>query len=235
MITYRCKQGGPQWHALRLGRATASVFDKIVTPAKGEPSKQADGLAYKLAAERILGYSLDGITTAAMEAGREGEPRARAWYQMANECEVEEVGVCFTDDGKAGASPDVLVGNDGLVEIKCPTPAVHVGYLMDDWGTFNDYRCQCLGQLWVCEREWLDTVSYCPPFIVATRRIYRDEPFIQKLSAAVLQFADKVDEVEQKLLAMGNVPMERESQSGDSRFDLTDADVEAILASKGMA
>lgn len=223
MITHRCKQGSPQWHALRLGRPTASLFSKIITPAKGELSKQADPLAYELAAERILGYSRDDVSTKAMQTGRENEPLARAWYEMAHECEVEQVGICFTDDGRVGASPDGIVGA-GLLEIKCPTPPVHVGYLLGNFGVEGDYKCQVQGQLWVCEREWLDTVSYCPPFVVAERCVYRDEEFIAKLSNAVREFADKVDDFERRLIAMGCEPLKRDEvqPERDSTLHMTD-------------
>lgn len=204
MIVHRCKQGSDLWRELRTGKPTASVFDQIVTPT-GKLSASSRGLLHRLAAERILGYPLESPTTKAMEAGREGEPKARAWYELAYDCEVEQVGVCFTDDGRIGASPDGLIGPNGSIEIKCPEPQTHVGYMLSGNGAYEQYKCQVQGQLWVCEREWLDTVSFCLPFASIVTRQPRDEEFIAKLSAAVREFADRLDEAVDRLLSMGCV------------------------------
>lgn len=229
MIVHECPQGSPQWHELRRGKPTASVFKDIVTPAKGELSKTSTKLAHKLLAERFLGYPLESFSSAAMQAGREGEPLARAWYEFAKDCEVREVGICFTDDGRIGASPDGIVGR-GLIEIKCPNADTHVGYMLAADGIAGDYKPQIHGQLWVCEAEWLDSVSYCPPFPPRLVRIQRDEKYIATLSAAVDQFADQLDEMEAKLRGMGCMEIVAEvREERDPVLGMTDEEAENLV------
>jgi hypothetical protein len=233
MIVHECKQGSPEWHQLRLGRPTASVFSQIVTPINGDLSKSSIKLAHKLLAERFLGYPLDSFTSAAMEAGREGEPKARAWYEFRHDCEVREVGICFTDDGRIGASPDGIVG-PGLIEIKCPNPDTHIGYMLNEAGIGAEYRTQIQGQLWICEAEWLDSLSYCPPFPPRLKRIERDEEFITSMSSAVRQFADQLDELEAKLRGLGCLQMVQEMEhetmhERDETLGMTDAEAQEFL------
>lgn len=224
MILHTCEQGSHEWNMLRCGRPTASVFDKIVTPAKAELSKSSRELRCKLAAERILGYPIEGITTAAMEAGREGEPKAAAWYEFDRGIQTQVVGICFTDDGRIGASPDRLVGDEGLLEIKCPTAPVHVSYLLDPGtGVAKDYKPQIQGQLWITGRAWLDSLSFCPPFPSVIWRVERDEEYIERLATAVTQFADELDATVARLVELGaeiaepEVPMSREESFAAAR------------------
>lgn len=236
MIVHDVVQGSPEWQQLRAGRPTASNFHKIVTPAKCELSKQADGYMAHLLAERILGYPLDTISTAAMETGREREPEAAACYEFQRGVETIKIGICFTDDGRIGASPDRFVGEDGLLEIKCPNPGTHVSYLLAGASVSADYKPQVQGQLWITGRQYIDCMSFCHRFPEAVFRIERDDSYIAKLSNAVTQFADELDATLERLLALGcRLPEPREAEEYDGRFDVTDADVEAILAGKGLA
>lgn len=236
MKIHHCKQGGDQWHALRTGIPTASIFNKLMTPKTHEMSAQRYPLMYRLAAERILGVSLDReFSSAAMEAGREFEPKARAWYEMAHDCEVEQVGICISDCGRYGASPDGLVGDTGLIELKCPEAQTHVGYLLGDLGAYADYSLQIQGQLWVAERDWCDSVSYCSPFPCAMHRHHADLGLIAKLSAAVLQFCDELDACVERLKALGAVEQQAEQwkdeQGRDAALGMTDAEAEQFAAS----
>lgn len=198
MIRYDCKQGSTEWNRLRAGIPTASDFDKIITP-EGKISRQRDGYLRQLIAER-LGVSFDSISTAAMDAGRMMEPDAVRWYEFTREVTTEVVGFCTLENGIAGASPDRFVGEDGLLEIKCPLPKTHIGYLLDPKhaGAYPDYKVQVQGQLWVTGRKWCDVVSYSldlPPLCV---RVERDEIFIGLLELQVrLLAADVLNGTEQ--------------------------------------
>lgn len=204
MIRYDCKQGGDEWNELRRGRPTASNFEKILTPT-GKLSKQADDLVYLLAAERLLEISYHSVCTGAMDYGREMEPEAANWYAFERDVELELVGICFTDDGRIGASPDRIISGGGLLEIKAPAnPGIHLRYFCEE-GIVADYKPQIQGQLYVCEADWLDTVSYYPRLPKSLKRIHRDEEYIAKLAAALDEFCDRLDACEQKLRALGVV------------------------------
>src|SRR6476659_7528724 len=155
-------QRSPEWHALRLGKPTASEFHKIITPKTGKLSAQARKFACRLIAERLLNEPLDllgGIE--AIERGKAMEPDAVAQYEFAEEVETQPVGFVTTDDGLVGASPDrLIVGASAGLEIKCPLLPTHIGYWLD--GPGDGYRPQVQGQLWVAEFEWLDFYSYYP-------------------------------------------------------------------------
>ena len=201
MIRHDCKQGGDEWNMLRCGIPTASVFERIVTP-KGALSKQSEDLMHKLVAERILGYPLESVCTAAMEAGRIREPEAAQWYAFERDVDLELVGICLVDSGRYGASPDRMVSGGGLLEIKCPEPKSHCRYLLNS-GIGSDYWPQIQGQLLCCEADWLDSVSYCPPFPASLVRVERDEEYIRKLRDALEEFCDRLDAAEARIRSMG--------------------------------
>lgn len=191
MIRVECEQGSPEWLMARLGIPTASQFDRLITPG-GKPSKSADGYMHQLLAEQLLGVPMDDASSGFMERGNILEKRAVAFYELQKECDTEAVGFVTRDDGRAGASPDRFVGKDGLLEIKVPNAANHVGYLLDKEGI--GYRVQVQGQLWIAEREWSDTLSFHPELPPALVRQTRDEAFIKLLAAAVEQFLNAMDE-----------------------------------------
>jgi len=190
-----CIQGTPEWFAARLGVPSASNFDKIVT-TKGEPSKQAQEYMYKLAGEYVSGSQEDTYQNAAMLRGTELEDEARAYYQMLNDVMVQQVGFCIADG--FGCSPDGLVGEHGLVEIKCPSVAVHVEYILN--GKLpTAYFQQVQGQLLVTGREWCDFISYYPllrPFII---RVGRDSDFIDTLAKELKSFCKQLNETSERI------------------------------------
>jgi hypothetical protein len=185
------QQGSAEWYAARLGIPTSSNFDKIITPAKGDFSKSARGYAMYLVAETMLGQTLESLDHIEWIArGKELEPQAARVYQALNDlddADMRAVGFVTTDDGMVGASPDRLVLDGGL-EIKCPAPHTHIGYLLD--GPNDAYRPQVQGQLYVAELEWVDFFSWHPAMPPARVRFYRDEPYIQKLQSALVEFTD---------------------------------------------
>lgn len=200
MITYDFPQGSPEWQAIRLGLPTASNFDKIITEKKMQLSASCDGYAHKLLAELVLGVPLDNASSGFMERGSAEELKAREWYEMQRNVDVEQVGFLMRDDHRAGASPDGLVGTDGLIEIKVPSAHIHMGYLLDaDIG----YKAQVQGLLWISERGWLDTISYHPSMPKGLTRQVRDEVFIKALERTVLQFAEYLEELKARLISRG--------------------------------
>lgn len=194
-----CVQGSEQWHAARLGIPTASAFGKVVTPA-GAPSKSAEGYLHQLVAERLLGHPIDGGETQWMERGKVTEHEARAFYALMRDANPMTVGFVTTDEGIAGCSPDFFVGEDGGGELKCPSAAVHVGYLLDVEP--RKYWPQIQGALWITGRQWWDFCSYCPGLPPALTRYERDEDYIAALGRAVTTFAEHVDAAHRKLAAL---------------------------------
>jgi hypothetical protein len=188
-------QRSPEWHALRLGKPTASEFHKIITPKTGKLSAQARKFACRLIAERLLNEPLDlldGIE--AIERGKGMEPDAVAQYEFAEEIETQPVGFVTTDDGLVGASPDrMIVGAPAGLEVKCPLLPTHIGYWLD--GPGDEYRPQVQGQLWVAEFEWLDFYSYHPQMEPVRLRTQRDDAYIKLIEQALRDFNDMLHDM----------------------------------------
>ncbi len=179
-------QGSLEWLQLRCGIPTASRFDSIITPATRKFSKAADAYAIELITERITGHPIDFDRTDWMGRGSDMEAEARKWYAFNREVEVEEVTFCYTDDKQAGCSPDGLVGDDGLLETKCPSAKVHIGHLLGKTNPASVTQVQ--GQLWVTGREWVDVVSYCPGLPPVLLRYQRWPEFLSDLDACMGKF-----------------------------------------------
>ncbi|RYG93460.1 MAG: exonuclease [Alphaproteobacteria bacterium] len=144
----------------------------------------------RLAGEILTGEpDPDSFSTAHMERGKEMEAEARAWYAMTY-APVEQVG--FIRLGRAGASPDSLVGDAGGLEIKTAMPTVHLPRLRK--GELpNEHRAQVQGNLWISGRQWWDFMSYWPGLPPLVIRVPRDEAYIAKLAAAVDAFNEELD------------------------------------------
>lgn len=184
-------QLSPAWYAAKLGIPSTSNFDRIITPGTGKLSKSADKYAAELIAELFCldhGAMTETPMNAAMRHGVSCEPEARAWYAMERNCEVTIVGGCTTEDGRFWASTDGLVGEDGVLELKCPKGATHAGYLFDGGKLPDEYKPQVHGELLVTGRQWVDFVSYVagmPRQILV--RVERDE-YTVKLAKALDEF-----------------------------------------------
>lgn len=207
MIRVDCIQGTPDWLYARLGVVTASNAHRIITPKTLKLSSQASGYAHELLAESALGHPIDNASSGFMERGNILEMKARQWYELQRDCEVEEVGFIMRDDRRAGCSPDGLVGANGGVEIKCPSAAVHIATLLGE--ADEKHRCQVQMSMWVTEREYWDRVSYNPDLPSALIRFNRDEKFIAALSDAVDQFLEYLLESKLKLQKLGLFQGER--------------------------
>jgi len=191
------EQNTQAWFEARLGIPTASNFDKIVT-MKGEPSKQAEKYLYRLAAERVSRQIENGYTNAFMERGHELEAEARKFYHLITTNEVKQTGLCLSDDGRYGCSPDGLVGDEGGLEIKCPIGSTQVAYLLSN-DLPSEYYQQVQGTLLVTGRKWWDFVSYYPGLKPLIIRVTPDEAFQNKLKFELDSFCAKLDEVSQKI------------------------------------
>lgn len=201
MKLHFCMQGSDEWLRLRQGLPTASEFFRILTPG-GKLSDQARPYAIKLITETLLNRSLETLHGLEwIERGKDMEPQAAASYEFREEVETTRIGFITTDDGRISASPDRLVGGDGLLEIKCPAPHTHLGYLLD--GPGNKYRPQVQGQLYVAEREWVHFWSYSPEMPGVLIPTHRDEPYIRLLHAALDEFLDMRDGLLERARASG--------------------------------
>ena len=196
-------QGSEEWLQARCGRVTASrVADIIAKTKTGYGASRANYMA-ELIAERLTGEPTRGFTNAAMEWGTANESGARWAYEFLHDVTVEEVGfIPHPQIATAGASPDGLVGTDGLVEIKAPNTATHIDTLLS--GTIpGKYVTQMLWQMACTDRQWCDFVSYDPRLPASMRvfvkRLHRDEDQIKTLEAEVIKF---LYELEEKLTAL---------------------------------
>lgn len=190
---FHCPQGSPEWHACRLGIPTASEFHSVL--AKGEGKVRRKYLM-RLLGERLSGRVADGFSNAHTERGHEQEPDARNWYAFHHDVEPVQVG--FIRNGDKGCSPDSLVGDDGLLEIKSKLAHLHCEVLLADKCP-TDHYAQVQGQIWVAEREWCDFVSWCPGLPPFVKRVPRDEKYIAELDKAVRAFLDELNELHEQI------------------------------------
>ena len=215
-------QGSHEWATARLGIPTASRFDSILTAKTRKPSSSSEKYMSELIAERLLGHSVTDVSSAFMARGSELEKRAVAAYEFEHDCETREAGLFLSDDDAYGASPDRLVGEDGLLEIKCPSAIVHVMALR---GLQDEaHTSQCQGQMLVTGRKWVDLVFYNPSLPRAEVRIERDESYIMDLRGALLSFCDRLDSEAERIFAM----MAESRREGDT--ERTDAPANGVNA-----
>lgn len=183
------EQRSEAWFNARLGIPTASEMDRIITPG-GKPSKQAEAYMNRLLAEWVLGTPIvSDYESDYMAHGREYEGAAAKAFEFQTGLKTTEIGFVTTDDGMAGASPDRLVEDNGTLELKCPAPQTHIGYMLST-SVAEDYKVQNQAQMWICEREKSWVSSYHPRLTPVILEIPRDDEFIAKLSAVVRAFVD---------------------------------------------
>lgn len=192
MKTHDIEQGTDAWHQLRSSIPTASQFDKLLT-SKGEKSKQIEGVINEKVANVIAGETLETWQgNQWTERGHELEPLAAEHYEFIYpERNVQEVGFVTDDDETCGCSPDRLVDDNGLLEIKCPKPDTHVSYLLSGKCPAK-YYLQVQGQLMITGREWCDFMSYHPKLPELIVRVERDEKIITALRERIKYFNDEV-------------------------------------------
>jgi len=190
MHVIECDQGTPDWHAARAGIPTASMFGTVMASGKGgADSKTRTTYMHKLAGEIITGEPMESFSNAHMERGKEMEAEARDLYAFQQVVEPVQVG--FIRSGQKGCSPDSLIADAGMCEVKTKLPHLQIEVLLR--GELPpEHRAQCQGNLWVAEREWIDFVSYWPKMPLFVKRVYRDEPYIAGLASAVDTFNDEL-------------------------------------------
>jgi len=191
------EQGTPEWHQLRLGKVTASRVADILARTKTGPSASRQNYLIELALQRTTGIIQESYTNAAMEWGTQTEPQARVSYEVNTNNFVDQV--AFIDHPSIawfGCSPDGLVSDRGLVEIKCRNSAGH-------WETIKlneipkKYWIQMQAQLTCTGREWNDYVSFDPRMPERSqlyiKRVFRDEEFIKEMEFEVKNFLAEVE------------------------------------------
>lgn len=186
-----CKQGSDAWLRARAGIPTASGFDRIITTT-GRPSSSSLGYMAELLAEWYAGEPSATFQSEWMSRGSGLEHRARAYYELTTGMEIATCGLCLSDDGRYGASPDGLVGVDGVVEIKCYGETKHIVNVIGG-DTTKDHFAQVQGQLLVTGRQWADLLFYHPFLPSKVFRFTRDEDFISKLGDLLNVFCDKLE------------------------------------------
>lgn len=236
MIVHDVEPLSEAWHRARLGIPTTSELKRIVTPG-GKLSAQSADYMHRLLAEWILDRPLDEdqIETKWMERGRNLEDEAVRSYEFETERKTETVGFITSDDGMIGCSPDRLIGSVGLLEIKCPAPQTHVGYMLTRT-VDKDYWPQIMGQLLIGEREWVDIQSYYPGFPTVIIRVERDEKYIALLDEALRGFVERLIAARAELESRYGPFIRKVAQpaveDGLAALGITDADVEGIIREK---
>lgn len=201
------QQRSDEWFAARCGKATASRFADVMATVKTGESADRRNYRAQLVCERLTGKPAETFTNRSMQIGTEREPDARVMYEATTgEC-VNEADFVLIEGLRAGASPDGLIGDDGLIEIKCPNPATHIDYLrLPDGECPRAYFWQVQGQMLATGRQWCDFVSYHPEFPgelqIVVRRVQRDKSALAKLVMGLGKFLEEVDAEEAELRAM---------------------------------
>jgi len=202
-------QGTEEWFTIRIGKVTASRVADVIAKTKTGYSASRDNYMAQLVCERLTGQKGESFTNAAMQHGTETEPLARAAYEALKDVLVDEVGfVPHPSIIMAGASPDGMVGDDGLIEIKCPNTATHIDTLLSQtvpgkYNTQMQFQMACTG------RQWCDFVSFdnrLPEELqLFVTRVPRDEVFIRLIEAEIVQFLAELDDKINKLMKVKNV------------------------------
>lgn len=202
------EQGSAAWLEARKGLPTASLFGDIISAGRGgAPSKTRRTYMMKLAAEIITGQPNEGFSTAHTERGHLLEAEARDYYAMLNDVDPQQVGLII--NGKAGYSPDSLIGDRGALEIKSKLPWMVVEAIIND-EFLEEHKPQCQGGLWVAKREWIDLLVYWPGVTPFIKRAERDEVYIVKLERAVTEFNEELADMVAKVKAYGR-PVQSEA------------------------
>lgn len=194
------EQGSEAWLAARKGCITGSRFKDCRDKLKGGgPSKACLAYAMDTARERIGGSAPAKFQNAAMRTGTEQEPLARLAYERRTGNLVEEVGFFTTEDGLFGLSPDGLIDDDGVLEIKTMVSSDTLFTAVAD-GDLSAYMDQCLGYLWLLGRQWVDLVLWAPDLdLMVIHRIHRDEDAIEALESDLVAFSRTVKQYETTL------------------------------------
>lgn len=201
------EQGTDGWRLDRAGKATASkanCIDAKDRSGKGEGTTRRN-YRVQLVTERLTGAPVESdYVSKDMAWGTEQEPYARMAYEAVTGEDVKRVNFCYLPDLPAGGSPDSLIGDEGLLEIKCPATATHIDYLQAN-RLPPEYVAQVTHNLWITGLKWVDFVSFdprLPEYLQLFKvRVLRAELNIAGHEAATLKFLEEVDALEKTLRA----------------------------------
>ena len=204
-IYHDVAQYSEAYDRLKLGVPTSSNFHKIITP-QGKPSKQWREYACVLIAERLLQQKIEFYNSPAMERGVIVEAEAADWYEFDQDVITQRIGFITDDDHTMGCSPDRLIGEDGLLEIKAPLPHTQIEYWIS--GKVHErFWPQLQGQLYITQRSWVDIVCWHDVLPKLVMRVEPDEKFIKALDHELQIFNCFVEGVVDKIRARHQLPM----------------------------
>jgi len=191
------EQGSPEWFAQRLGKVTASRVADVIAKTKTGYSTSRDNYMAQLVCERMTNTVAESFTNSAMQHGVDTEPLARAAYEAHADVLVDEVAmITHPTIEAAGASPDGYVGDEGLLEVKCPNSATHIDTLLTQVVP-GKYITQMQWQMACTGRKWCDFVSFDPRLPIElqlfVKRVNRDDDFIANLEKEVVLFLTELD------------------------------------------
>lgn len=198
-------QGSPEWFAQRCGKVTASRIADVIAKTKTGYSASRQNYMAELAIERLTGVKAEGYTNDAMKWGVEHEADARSMYEFMSGNSVEQCGFIDHETLTSGASPDGLVGDDGLLEIKCPNSATHIEYLLSG-EVPSKYKPQMTWQMICAKRKWCDFVSFDPRMPgnlqYFCKRYEFDSGYAAEIVSEVTAFLKDLDALVEKLRAL---------------------------------
>jgi putative phage-type endonuclease len=190
-------QGSEAWFQARLGKATGSRIADIIAKTKTGYATSRENYMAQLVCERMTQKVAESYSNSAMAWGTETEPLARAAYEVKTGLTVDQVG--FVDHptiSMTGASPDGLVGESGMIEIKCPNTATNIDTLLSN-KVPTKYLTQMTWQMCCTGRHWTDFVSYDPRLPenlqLFIKRVEYDPKYASELEQEVIRFLDEVD------------------------------------------
>jgi putative phage-type endonuclease len=197
------EQRSTEWFTARLGKVTASRVADVIAKTKTGYSTSRENYMAQLVCERMTGTQGESYSNAAMQWGTDQEPLARAAYEAIKDVLVDEVGfITHPTINAAGASPDGLVGDDGLIEIKCPNTATHIDTLLSD-KVPSKYNTQMQWQMACTGRKWCDFVSFDPRMPeglqIFIQRVDFDEQYVKMLEAEITEFLGELETKIEKL------------------------------------
>lgn len=195
-----CEQGTEEWFRARMGIPTASEFGTVLSPKAGKDGKTRQTYMRKLAGEILTGEPMERFSNGYTDRGHALEDEARQLYAFQTDADPECVG--FIRSGQKGCSPDSLIGDAGMLEIKTKAPHLLIDVLLADKFP-AEHIPQCQGALWVAEREWIDIAVYYPGMPLFVRRAHRDEAYIATLATAVTEFNEELADLVARVRAYG--------------------------------
>jgi len=194
------EQGTDEWYLMRLGKVTGSRVAELMAKIKSGEAASRKNYMMELLCQRLTGKREESFNSVAMQRGTELEPIARSFYEAANKVMVEESSFVFHPAIKAfGASPDGFVGDDGLIEIKCPNTAQHIDFITTKKPD-GKYIWQMQAQMACTGRKWCDFVSFDDRLPERLQfdsvRVSRDDEKIAEMEAEIVKFLDELDALE---------------------------------------